>query len=386
MREMLDAAEAEHKDGFSGAEEARWKQLNRDYDQVADELRAIEEHDAHERSVGHLPAELRGAIDGYGSDRTISGARHGVPIMPTLSEYRQAEQRALSEGTAGAGGYFVPDQQAGTWFDMLRARSVVLQAGPVMIEANSDTVRVPKVATGTVVSMTAENASISQGDPTFSEVVLTPRKAAALTLVSNEVLEDSSPSVREVLARDHLEQVALLLDQQFLAGNGTAPNMRGIRNFTGVSSTELGANGAQIAFDNLADQLDRLRRSNAGACPAWFMHLRTWAAVAKLKDTTNRYLVGPDPTVEAPMRLFGIPVYISNQISIAETQGSANNASHIILADMNQIVVAQRKAIQVEYSRDFAFGSDQTAVRTVARYDIKPINVAGVELVVGVIP
>jgi HK97 family phage major capsid protein len=79
-------------------------------------------------------------------------------------------------------------------------------------------------------------------------------------------------------------------------------------------------------------------------------------------------------------------VHISNQLSIAETVGTSTDTSYIALADMDQLAAAQRKAITVEYSRDFAFSSDQTAVRTLARYDIAPINVAGVEIITGIRP
>jgi hypothetical protein len=37
-----------------------------------------------------------------------------------------------------------------------------------------------------------------------------------------------------------------------------------------------------------------------------------------------------------------------------------------------------------EYSTEYAFNADQTAVRTLARYDIAPINVAGVEVLTAV--
>jgi HK97 family phage major capsid protein len=303
--------------------------------------------------------------------------------MPTYSEYRMQEQRALAEGTAGAGGYLVPDQYARTWFEMLRARSVVLSANPVLVEATSDTVRLPKVATGTVVGMYAENTTIAQGDPTFGEVTLTPRKAAALTLVSSEIVDDSAPSVREVLARDHIAQLGVYLDSQFLgvAGNGTAPNMRGLRNFTGANVTSI---AASLTLDHVAQALERLEAANAGARPAIYLHSRDFGTLRRQKDAQNRYQLNPDPSEAPRPRLFGIDLFVSNQIPT--NLGAGTNESWIVVADMDQVAVAQRKTITVEYSRDFAFSSDQVAVRTLARYDIAPINVAGVEILSAVRP
>jgi len=59
--------------------------------------------------------------------------------MPTYSEYRAAEARALAKGSGDAGGFLVPDDTACNWFDMLRVQSVVLSTGPVIVEANSAT-------------------------------------------------------------------------------------------------------------------------------------------------------------------------------------------------------------------------------------------------------
>jgi hypothetical protein len=46
--------------------------------------------------------------------------------------------------------------------------------------------------------------------------------------------------------------------------------------------------------------------------------------------------------------------------------GSNNDNSYVALVDLDQIAVAQRRQITIEYSRDFAFNADQTAVRTTA--------------------
>jgi HK97 family phage major capsid protein len=199
---------------------------------------------------------------------------------------------------------------------------------------------------------------------------------------------DSSPSVREVLARDHLLQLALLLDKQFLEGSGTAPNMRGIRNLTGVSTTSLGANGATPTLDNFADAVQRIQVANAGARLGWIMHSRTLGTVRKIKDGQSRYQLAPDPSQDAPQRLFGIPIHVSNQISITETQGTSSDASWVALVDFSQVAIAEWQTISLQYSSDFKFDADQLAVRTTARYDIQPLqaSAAGVELITGVRP
>ncbi|WP_267594345.1 phage major capsid protein [Carbonactinospora thermoautotrophica] len=303
-------------------------------------------------------------------------------ILPSFTEYR-----ALSESSPGAGGVLVPAGQAGTYFDMLRANSVVLAAGPRVLPMDSNTLNVPRVSTSTAVAMVAEGANIAPSDLTLASVELKAKKAAALTLVNNELLADSNPAARDVVSEDHIKSVAAFLDAQFLAGAGTGENMRGIRNFQDVTVTPLGTNGGSLTLDALADAVGRLEGNNGNLNrAAWFMSGRSWASIRKAKDSQQRYQVSPDPTNDGPRRLFGIPVYVSNQISNAETVGTSNDCSWIALVDLDQVVIGRRQEITVRYSEDYAFNADQTAIRTVSRWDIAPLDPKGVELITGVRP
>jgi HK97 family phage major capsid protein len=156
--------------------------------------------------------------------------------------------------------------------------------------------------------------------------------------------------------------------------------MRGVREFTGATVMAL---AATPTLDHLADAIQRLETANAGARPALFMHSRTWGSLRKQKDTQNRYQLGPDPAEVASRRIFGIEVFVSNQIPT--NLGAGTSESWIALVDMDQVAVARRKDITVEYSGDYAFNADQTAVRTLARFDIAPLNVAGVQILSAVL-
>jgi HK97 family phage major capsid protein len=205
----------------------------------------------------------------------------------------------------------------------------------------------------------------------------------ASTYASNEALDDSQPGLRQVLAADHERSMGLTLDLQFLQGSGTTPNLRGIRNFSGVTATPLATNGATPTLDDIADAIERLETDNAAAA-AIFMHPRTWATYRTLVDSQLRYQLQPDPTGESRRQLFGVPVYVSSQISTTETVGTSEDCSWVGVVDMSQIVVARRNEITIEYSRDFRFDFDQTAIRTVSRWDIAPVNEEGIEIITGV--
>jgi HK97 family phage major capsid protein len=102
--------------------------------------------------------------------------------------------------------------------------------------------------------MLAENTAITPSDPTLTPAVaLLPRKATLFNLVSNEALNDSTPQLQAVLATEFTRTMASLLDVQYLTGNGTLPNLRGLQNFTGSTVVANGANGLQLSVQTNLD-------------------------------------------------------------------------------------------------------------------------------------
>ncbi len=379
---ILDKAERENRE-LTKDEAARFDRINADLDAKDERLKELAQIEARTKDSEEQRSRIFGSrIHGLDCPQSrMAGSVYRAAsnvIMPTFTEYR-----ALAEGTSTAGGFLVPPDHRSEWFDILRAASVFLSAGPRIISTARDEVHIPKTTTATTGNMVAENAPIPESDPAFGEVVLNPKKAAFLTGVSNELLEDSEPSVRQILAADHLQGLATLLDKQFLEGNGAGTNMVGLRNFSGVTTTSLGANGAAPTLDDIADAITRLELDNASA-GAIFMSPRTWATYRKLKDADTRYMLSPNPTTESARRLFDLPVYTTGNISTNETQGTSTTSSWIAVVDLSQIVVAEREDLRVDYSPDYKFNQDQTYVRTIARYDIDVMNDKAVELITGV--
>lgn len=356
------------------------------------------ETDTYDRAmatVDRLGPTITAALDAFETDtrnaelnarveRALGrGAPDGRTWLPSRGEYRDWETRAVGS----SGNPFLPVEQASVFFDRLRAASVVLSAGPRILTTEAAELNVPKIGASVTVGTYSENTQITPSDPTFDAVTLHPRKVAALCLASNESLADSTPGLRDVIAQDLVLSAAGEIDTQFLEGDGVAPNMTGLRNTASATVTWLGANGGTPTLDDLAGAVAALEATNAATTgAAWFCSPRTWATIRKLKDGQNRYQLAPDPSVDGPRRLFGIPVYVTNHIPNDETRGTSNDCSHVILAPMDQVIVAQRQDVEIAFSGDFRFDYDQTAVRVVARFDVGAINPEAVVVIGGVRP
>lgn len=382
-REILDTAEAHRRD-LTAAEARELEALAGDLEAL--NARTAEMAGATEARRRAEAIEARhGLIPPAGTEATpglVATPEHTEEVrcwLPSVDEY---ETRAIGSSSNP----FLPVAYYQNWFDKLRAASVVLSAGPRIIPTDSTSLSVPKITASVTVSATSENAQISPSDPTFAAITLTPRKLAALCYASNEAMADSDPSLRTVVADDLVRQLATVLDAQFLEGDGSAPDMRGIRNMSGVTAgPSLGANGATPTLATFADMVESLETANGNLDRAvWFMHPRTWAVLRTIVDGDSRYQLQPDPTVGARRSLFGRPVFVTTNIGIAETVGTSTDCSWTALADLDQIVVAQRQQVELVYDSSFRFDYDQTAVRVTARFDIAPIHAAGIVLTTGV--
>ncbi|WP_030942426.1 phage major capsid protein [Streptomyces sp. NRRL S-646] len=343
------------------------------------EARDYVERAERENEARSLAGRVGGAAFTGNEERALDGGesfRNGG-MLPSTAEFRQ-----MTTTSAAA---VIPTQTLGQVFDFLRQKSVFLASGPRVLKMDGKTLSVPRISASTSASMVAEGSSIPVTDMTLQAVTLTAKKAAVLTKATNESLLDSNPELLRIVGEDHMKEVARLLDAQFLAGDGTGNNMRGLRNFSGVTVTSLGTNGASLTLDALADGVGRLESANGdlnGA--AWFMSGRSWASIRKAKDGQSRYQVSPDPTQDGERRLFGIPVYISNQISNTETVGTSTDCSWIGLVDLSQIAVGRRAEVSVAYSQDAYFDSDVTGIRSTSRWDVAPLDPNGVQLMTGV--
>jgi HK97 family phage major capsid protein len=309
--------------------------------------------------------------------------------LPTMQEYRQA----LQERAVGTTGALIPVAYSDRFFDQLRKRVGVLAAGPDVIPVvGAGSIKIPLGTTSVTVGATAEGVAISPTDPGFSSITLDPRKLAAMTLVNREAIEDSSPQIRDRVSNALVKDMAVELDRQFVVGDGTGQNMTGLLTQSGVTAGPTAATngtsvGSTAGYNFLADTLAAYEQANLDPDKAaWLMHARTWASIRKAVDSQSRPIFNVDPSGTMKLTLFGKPVYFSNNIPITQTFGTANNASSLLLADFSQVVVAEARGLELMISEDYAFNTDQIAVRATCRYDIGLPQPTAVVKTTGLLP
>ena len=308
--------------------------------------------------------------------------------------------RALSEGVGGVnsvsygntvGAALVPPQFLQELFQLTLTTTVVLRSMPEVttMPVKSNVIELPRENTVATTTSSAEAGTLTSADPAFATQAFTIFKQYGYRTYSNELLRDSDPAIDAFIAKTLARDVALFQDQQYLEGSGSGTNVKGIRNYSGLttSSWTAATNGSTPSADDLIKMVFDIRKANT-EMTAWVMHPRTLQNIVLLKDASGRYIftdqsvwggpvVNPNPgtdfggTWNGPTRavgkLLGYPVYLSTQILINETQGSSSAASHILYGNFNFAYILERMAFEIALSEHVAFNTDQTAVRGISR-------------------
>src|SRR5262245_18699456 len=98
----------------------------------------------------------------------------------------------------GAAGIIRPEQVGPLIIEPLKDASIAFQIS-TLVPTESPDLRFPIVVQDAQAGWTAEGADITPTDPDTDELVVTPKKCAALVKVSNELANDSSPAAAQVV-------------------------------------------------------------------------------------------------------------------------------------------------------------------------------------------
>ena len=260
----------------------------------------------------------------------------------TTADWTGAEhERALSEGTASAGGHLVPTPLAARVIDLIRNASVVNRVGATTVPMTAGTLKLPRLTGEGTPSWKAENAAITAQDLTFGSLTFTAQTLVRLVTISVELYEDADPSAGDVVANAFAGQMAVELDRVALIGSGTSPEPRGILNQSGVTLTDHGANGGAITnYDWWLQAIGTVRA--AGFEPTAHVQApRSSTSLSVLKEaTTNAYLTPPAGL---------LPMLTSKTVPINVTTGTSTDTSHVFTADWSQLALGIRTGFNLRF-------------------------------------
>ncbi len=367
-RTLVDKAAAETRD-MTGEENANFDKAMADADKLTAQIRAAEQREWVEaqeaeqrastgRRTGPTPArtdepsehDRRESLRAWalaGTDRAVTdadvlhrAARCGIVLSAgTLS------LRALSKGTATAGGHTVPTGMLASIEKAVKYFAPIRQVASGLTTDTGVDLPYPMVTdvANTAAIVTEAGTIAAATDPTFASVTLKAWKyATTIVKVSVELLQDSAVDVEQLLGALLGERMGRGQAAHFVTGNGTT-QPQGLA--TGAAAGVNLATGNPMTGDKIIDliySVDRAYRSNG----TFAMHDETIAAVVKLKDTTNQYLWQPGLQSGEPDRLKGYAVVAANDMVSITSPGT--NQPLVLFGDMKKYLVRDvRGATQV---------------------------------------
>jgi len=270
--------------------------------------------------------------------------------------------KALSEGTSADGGYLVPNEFKAA-IVAKRDIAAVIRPRSTVFPMTRDKMDVPSEGNAVTLYWAAENAALTESNPTFGNTTLNTNKLTGLSKMSRELFGDSAVNLMDFLAGLYGRKFALEEDKKFMTGTGTG-EPKGIRQYTVGSSAQAGANLVGDDVIKLYYSLGSQYRSQA----TWIMHNSIIRLVRLLKDSQNRYL-WTDGFQEAPATILGRPVVEQNDIPT--NLGAGTNESEIWFGDLAYYLIGDRQEMTIESTTEGAgtFENHQVAVKVIERID-----------------
>lgn len=292
----------------------------------------------------------RGSRASYFADLAMAKINQDPQAQARLNRHAEEveyERRTNPNRTDGQGGYFVPpawlmDEYA----EYLRAgRTVANLIGSMQLPAGTDSLNIPKLATGsTAIIQTADAASVSSTDVTDSTVSAGVKTIAGQQDIALQLLEQSPLSFDEIIFRDLVADLNMNLDKQVISGSNASGQVKGILTVTtGVTTVSYTGTTTTALYSKIAGGVNTVHTSRFLPPDAILMHPSRWAYLLAQVDTAGRPLVVPNAnqpqnalgTFQGPASegavgsLQGIDVFVDP--NIPNNLGASTNEDRIII-------------------------------------------------------
>lgn len=189
--------------------------------------------------------EARFEIEASAAMAEKSGAQpQGILVPPDV--LCAPMRRDLNVTTAAQGGYAVStDLMSGSFIELLRARSVLNEAGARMMTNLVGNVAVPKqtgAATGYWIS--SEGGAPTESTQALGQLSLSPKTVGAFTDLTRQFMMQSSIDAESFVRDDFAKVLALKIDLAGLYGSGSSGEPQGIKNTSGINTQDFAGAGA----------------------------------------------------------------------------------------------------------------------------------------------
>lgn len=374
MRGMLDVAASENRDLTEG-EDGKFQELSGKMNSLRARSDRLVQFEADAKASEEALRVLGHTGNGHTADKmTVTDQFRAlrerriseIEFTPTRSlDQVRTETRALSKGTATAGGNTVPTDFVNRLYEHLIETATLLRGGATVFNTTSgETIEMPVTTSHGTAALVAEGGTIPQADPAFAKRSLSAYKYGELIIISQELLNDTAVDLDGYLARMAGRAVGNALGAHLINGTGTAQPAGIVTSATLGVTSPTGTTGAPT-FDTLIDLYYSVIAPYRNSPDAgWLIKDTTAGTLRKLKDSSGRYLWESSVLAGTPDTILTKPVYTDPNVP-----ATALNAKSVLFGDLSTYYVRLVNNVRFERSDEFLFNTDQVAFRCLIRGD-----------------
>lgn len=228
-------------------------------------------------------------------------------------ESRFIEKRVAPNRQDGQGGYFVPPLwMIDEFIDLPRfGRPFANRVRGMALPAGTDSINVPKVATGTLTGMQTDGQQVTNQDMTDTFVNAPVRTIAGMQDVGMQLLDQSPVNFDEIVFADLIADLNMQLDIQCINGSGTGNQLLGVMNVQGTNTVAaLTTDPAKLTdattpangvYPNIASGLSQIAKNRKLPADSLFVSSSFWYWALSQQDANGRPVIVPQQVAQNPV-------------------------------------------------------------------------------------
>ena len=277
-------------------------------------------------------------------------------------------KRDLISGASADGGALVATNLlAGSFIEALRAKMVVKQAGALVLSGLVGDVAIPAQNAVNSASWVAENAAVSEVNPTYRQVTMAPKTLGTFTDISRHLMHQSTPAIETIVRNDIIRTLANEVDKKAIQGDGTSNTPTGILNTSGIGSVAMGTNGDQGTWAKVVETWKEVATDNADVGALAFLTSPTqvsrFMAIPKVSSSDSVMIMNDQNN------LMGYKVFSTTNSPDNLTKGTASGTcSALTFGNFNDLIIGEWGSLDI--SVDPYTNAAKGGTRIIGLYDV----------------
>ena len=327
-----------------------------------------------------FPDTVEGRKAAHKSGRWIFASFLGDESSRRWCVNHGVQTRALGENINTAGGVLVPQEFEQAIIDN-RERYGVFRQNAANMPMGRDVMVIPRMSGGITPTFTAENAALTESEPTLNQVTLTAKKLGALTRISTELADDAFINVADMVANEFARGFALKEDTVGFIGDGTAAHggITGLVKRFEDNTGFVGAVAAPSAIDEFGDVTSTHLATLMGTLPQFAVagdNAAFYCSRTAHEMIFNRIMAAGGGNTTTTLAGKIVPSYLGHEIRVSQVLPSGATTTYnglvmFLFGDLRlSSTLGDRRGITVRTSVDRYIELDQIAITATERMDI----------------